>query len=301
MNQADPEHFGLLLKAAYAGVHEQDPTAQVLFGGLSPLDDNLFDPRGIWNFVARVGEAHPDLCQHIDGLAIHPYTFLQQPGPEYSLDLGFYRYPNLRDSIGQARGLLEQLGCGEIPIHLTEMGWPSLLIGQERQAAYFQRGVLLAASINVQSFCWYTFFDETPDSTIPTEDYFGLYHLPDEDELTDPPPKEAYHTLVGLNQVLGQSRYAGDLGAVLGWDEANFALVFVDDADAWTVALWHFSEKFNEQAQAAVPLHPAAVGQWTLFDEHGAELESGDATDAELELTISGEVRFLRFWVQPES
>ncbi len=292
--EPDPDHYGTLLKAAYLAVHANDPTAMVMFGGMSSFDDkNLFDERGLWSFLARVGEYHPDLCDYLDGLAMHPYTFLQQPGPEMHFDLGFYRYPDLRGNIAEVRAMLDELGCADLPIHLTEMGWPSLLIGNDRQAAYYSRGVLLAGSVGVAGFYWYTFFDEYPDSTIPTEDYFGLYELPD--GVTDPDPKPSFLALLGLHAVVGEARFAGDLGAALGWGEENFALAFADDAGVWTIALWHPALQLDEGATVTVPLHPDSDGVWTLFDQEGNETASGATETGEVEVAIAGRVVFLQF------
>lgn len=292
---ADPEHYGLLLEAAYEAIHENDPTAEVMFGGMSSLDiEHLLDPRGVWNFLARTGEEHPDLCDFIDGVAIHPYTFLQQPGPELSLDiLGLYRYPDLRTTIDDVRGMLEDLGCRDKPIHLTEMGWPSLLIGNDRQAAYYARGALLSAAAGVAGYYWYTFYDEEPGSTIPTEDYFGLYELPD--GVTDPDPKPAYNALVALSELVGASRYAGDLGVALEWDaeDDNYAMAFVDDDGLWTIAAWRFGLNLDQQATVAIPLPPGATGAWTLYDQFGDQLDSA-AVDGPVSLTIDGNVRYLQ-------
>lgn len=290
----DPEHYGRLLRAAHAAIHASDPEARVIFGGLSAFDlGHLFDPRGIWNFLARVGEAHPDLCGFMDGVAIHPYTFLQQTEPEWSLDLGFYRYPDLRGSIEEVRGLLRDLGCPDREIHLTEAGWPSLLIGAERQAAYLARGVLLARAAGAAGFYWYTFYDEEPDSELPTEDYFGLYQLPVGEN--DPDPKPAYLALKGLHEIVGPGRYAGELGGVLGWDEKRYALVFGGDDGEWMVALWHAEQPFRGTVPVHVPLPADATGDWTLCDQEGAEQARGPAAGGGVDLELTGRVQYLRF------
>jgi polysaccharide biosynthesis protein PslG len=295
----DPAHYGRLLRAAYHAIHENDPSAEVIFGGLSAFDpSHLLDPRGIWSFLARVGEAHPDLCDFIDGVAIHPYTFLQQPEPERSLDFGIYRYPDLRGNIREVRGLLGDLGCPDRPILLTEAGWPSLLIGLERQAAYLARSVLLARAAGAASFFWYTFYDEEPVSSLPTEDYFGLYHLPD--GVSDPEPKPSYLALAGLHDVMGQSRYAGDLGQALEWPEDRYALAFADDSGAWTVALWHAEPDLRKELPTEVPLPPDSSGPWTLLDQEGTKISLGEPAAGRVPVTLTGRVCYLRFFRGPE-
>ena len=288
----DPDRYGLLLQAAHEAIHNEDPDAEVIFGGMSSLDENFLDPRGIWNFLIRVGEAHPDLCDFMDGVAFHPYTFLQQTRPEVTIDLDVFRYPSLPESIAGIRTILTDLGCADLPLHLTEAGWPSLLIGDDRQAAFLARGVLLSAQAGVAGFYWYTFFDETPDSDIPTEDYFGLFQLPDGE--TDPDPKPSFLAMAGLGGVLGESRYAGDLGAVLGWPVKRYGLVFVDDAGQTTVALWYAGDKIAEGETITVPLTEDAAGDWTLYDQDANVVTTGDAAAGSVTLPINGEVVYLR-------
>ncbi len=295
----NPEHYGLLLKAAFTAIHTADDEAVVMLGGLSAFDPNLLDPRGIWNFIARVGEAHPDICDYLDAVAIHPYTFLQQPGPEVSIDWGIYHYYDLRGSIAEARGLMTEIGCGDKPIYLTEMGWPDLLIGKDRQGAYFARGLLLARAADAAGYFWYTFFDENEAGkfSFPTEDWFGLYTNP---ELGDPVAKPSFLALLGAHQTVGNSRYAGDLGAALGWDAASgdYALAFADDQNVWTIALWHAAPKLDEESAVQVPLPPGATGQWTLYDQEGATADQGDAAAGDVPLTLSGRVQYLRVTVE---
>ncbi len=295
----DPEHYGHLLKSAYEAIHAEDPAAQVVFGGLSALDENLFDSRGIWNFLARVGEYHADLCNFIDGVAIHPYTFLQQPGPEFSVDLGIYRFPDMRGTVDDLRGMLGDLGCAEKAIHFTEIGWPSLLIGPERQAAYNVRGILLALSARVDTYFYYTFYDETPDSDIPTEDYFGLFNLPD--GVTDPEPKPAWDAMTALEEMAGDFYYAGDLGAQLDWED-QYALALADDSGAWLLALWSLTWNLDSESIVDVPLHPDATGALEIFDQFGNLIESRSISRGQksTQLAVSGKVRYLRMSLAAE-
>ena len=288
----DPNHYGVLLEAAYNAIHAADPNSQVIFGGMSPFDDvNLFDDRGVWNFLARVGEEHPDLCDFIDGVAIHPYTFLQQPGPEFNLDVGFYHYLGTTGHVAEVRGMLDELGCADLPIHFTEMGWPSLLIGNHLQAAFLARGAILAASAEVASYCWYTFYDEEPDSSIPTEDYFGLYELPD--GVTDPAPKPSWNAMTALVDALEGFRYAGNLGETLTWNtEKAYSMVFKNDADDIVVALWKTG---TEAISVQVPIPQNFDGEIELLDLFGDEIEPVQATDSEITIELSGDVQYLRF------
>ena len=69
------------------------------------------------------------------------------------------------------RGLKEL--TGDLPILITEMGWPSWdPVTEEDQAAWLTRGMLLAQSEGIQDICWYTIYDE--DEPTYQEEAFGL-------------------------------------------------------------------------------------------------------------------------------
>lgn len=289
----NPCHYGDLLRAGHEAIHANDPDAVVLFGGLSAFNGSMFGPDGLWSFLVQVSEHHPDVCEIFDGMAIHPYTFLQQTGPESELQLGCFHYPDLTGAIDEVRRLLERVGCPDKPIYLTEIGWPSLLIGRERQGAYLARGLMLAASKEVEAYYWYTFWDGDGGAFPATEDFFGLFTWPGE----EPQVKPTYEALQGVNLLLGDARYAGDLGATLEWDGGRHGLVFADGAGQWTVGLWRSDEGFHESVETQVPIHTDAAGQWELYDQAGELLESGDVDGEPVTVELCGQVKYLRFSV----
>jgi len=120
--------------------------------------------------------------------------------------------PACRDRSVWRGSALPVLGVQTKPIWLTEWGWPSLIIGWTRQAAYFARGALEAISEGVEALDWYTFWTEMAWGFPPTEDYFGLYTYPHDEN--GPEEKPAYRVAITLSQVLATSRFAGDLSAL---------------------------------------------------------------------------------------
>ena len=291
--EPNPCAYGDLLRSGYEAIHGADPDAEVLFGGLSTFNGSMFGPDGVWNFLVQVSEFHPDVCDLFDGMAIHPYTIIQQSGPEKAIAAGTIRYPDLASSIDEVRDLLAKVGCPDKPIHLTEMGWPSLLIGTERQAAYLARGLMISAAKEVDSYYWYTFWDGSGEASLPTEDYFGLFTWPGREI----EPKPAYEALLGASTILGESRYAGDLGAALEWEEGRHGLAFVDDDGRWTVGLWRGEKGFHQPLETAVPLHPDAMGEWELHDQNGVLVGSGVIDGEPVTVSLCGKVKYLRFQV----
>jgi polysaccharide biosynthesis protein PslG len=291
--EPNPEKYGEILKATYEAVHANDPDASVIFGGMSPLEVKFFDPRGIWNFVYRVHEFHPDICDYFDVLSIHPYTFLQQPSPEFDLDLGIYHFPTTVGFIDLARSTLADIGCPDKRLQFTEMGWPSLIIGDQRQAAYLAHSMMLALANDIEIYDWYTFWDGSGGASLPTEDYFGLFTYPGDTQSTE--AKESFLALRGAHRILGDSRYAGDLRPALYLDTNVYALVFADDEGMWTVALWRGGPAIWEEKNIVVPLPAGADGSWTLFDQSGDEIESGASDNREVEVAVTGITKYLQF------
>ena len=291
--QANPAKYGELLKATYEAVHANDPDATVIFGGLSGFEVHFFDPHGIWNFLYRVHAEHPDICDYFDAFSIHPYTFLQQPSPELDLDLGIYHYPDMVGFIDLARTTLAEIGCPDKRLQFTEVGWPSLLIGNRRQAAYLARSVMLALANRVEIYDWYTFWDGSGSASLPTEDYFGLFTYPAEPYETEPKP--AYLALKGAHRMIGNARYAGNLREALGWEGNVYALVFVDDAGLCTIGLWRGGCDLRTEETVMLPVPATAAGAWVLHDREGARVDGGDTAGGEIEVTVSGDVAYLRF------
>ena len=293
--QPNADHFGTILKAGYEAIHTNDPDAVVIFGGLSTFETHFFHPFGVWNYLYRVYEAHPDICNYFDAMSIHPYTFLQQPSPEHDLDLGVYYYPDTVGLVDLVRDILGEIGCPDKPIQFTEVGWPSLIIGDRRQAAYLSRSVMLALAEEVDYYDWYTFWDGSGGASLPTEDYFGLFTYPDGE--VEPEPKPSYGALLGVHQVLGDSRYAGDLGATLGWTNDLYALVFAEDDGPWTVGLWRGGPALAQKERAVIPIPDGATGAWTLFGQDGCLVDAGETVESDLEVDVGGNTSFLQFQI----
>jgi polysaccharide biosynthesis protein PslG len=291
--EPNPEHYGKLLKASAQAIREADSDAFIIFGGLCSLDEYINGPDGFWSFVVQTHEYHPDLCDYIDALAIHPYTFLQGGKPEEELFFDSWNWPSYTDMILHARDLLERIGCRDKPIWLTETGWPSITIGAENQAAYLVRSLLLTLSVGAEKYMWYTFWNGSGNAVPVTEDYFGLFSYPREDEQDKP----AYRALLAVYEIAGDMKYAGDLGQALGWSsEDNLALVFTDEQSERLIAVWKNTDDETDSIQVTVPL-PENSMTWTVYDQYGEVLEQGEG-GTEVQITSSMSVTYISVTVQ---
>ncbi len=289
----NPAKYGELLIAAHTAIHEADEDAVVLLGGLSPFQ---FNDLGVWGFMEEVFLAYPDLCDHFDALAIHPYTFLQMLPPEQGATmLGVYQ-PGVVGMVEEARAVMADAGCVDKPVHLTEAGWPDFYLGLEAQAAFLARGIPLAMSTGAVAWYNYTFWDYeiTADTEIPSESRFGFFTWPN-DETTQSKPNYEIYKIFGKN--MKDYRYAGDLGATVGWQAQAHGLVFRDDNGGWLVGVWHEVDgtHLNDSLAVDLPFHPDMVGPWEIRDLYYKLLQSGEGYQSPIRLNLTGKIQWFLF------
>jgi hypothetical protein len=157
---------------ARAAIKAVDPEARVVIGGL------VADA----SFVDAMYAARPDLRGNVDAVGWHAYS------------------PTVNGAVGSVRALrkaLERVGDPAVPIHVTELGWPTsgsgpgsdIVIPEEARAAALEAEVeLLARSdCGVEAITPYTWTTPERDAG-DIEDWYGLRH-PDG---TASPSSDAY-------------------------------------------------------------------------------------------------------------
>ncbi len=299
----DPAKYADMLALASTAIKAACPDAKVEFGGMASYDDvDMFDT---WNYLRRALAARPDLCGYLDGVALHPYTFLQFDSPEY--DEVDYDYAKRGQTwmTQVARDMLADAGCGDKDIFYTELGWPSYDLSKETVAKYAVRSLLLAARDSVEGWYWYTFWDDDPADASPVrphENYFGLWEFPGTDD-TVRTPKPAWNALLAAIDAAGPGRFAGDVGAMLGLPDDVYVLAFVDDGGAMTLAMWDGRDQpdmiYGKTGEGGpettfdlvLPL-PSGITGTTLLDLYGVELAAAGA-ETSIALTLTPSVKYL--------
>jgi hypothetical protein len=170
--EKDPRAYAKVLKAAYSAIKEANPDAIVLGCSLAGMDVE---------FVEGVAQAGG--LEAMDALSFHPY--IPPDSPEAR---------NLPGLIDQFSDRVNQLAGWEVPLWITEMGWPTHVGGgvtELRQAEMLARTYLPAlAQDNLEALCWYWLGPDGPDEYW-AEDRFSIYH-PDD---TPKPAARAYATM----------------------------------------------------------------------------------------------------------
>jgi polysaccharide biosynthesis protein PslG len=166
----DPQAYGELFAAAADAVHAADPAATVWIGGTFFHEQFI---TGAINYLAAMPQEAWDAA---DGLAFHPYTFYPPAvPPEYAgpseTSLADGEIP-LVDMIAELRAVAAAAGRPDLPLAVTEFGWPSWGdVDLAEQADWAERSVLLGLSQGVGTWCGYTIFNREPGAA---EDRFGM-------------------------------------------------------------------------------------------------------------------------------
>jgi hypothetical protein len=148
--------YAALLKATYAAIKAEDPTATVVFGGTVGFDRPFMDgivAAGAWN--------------SFDALAIHTYVAGQ---PETSMVVSW---------LDNAKAYVAAKGAK--PIWITEFGWSTYAgsgstyigVSETRQAEYTARAYLHAAQVGVRGMFVYNLVELGTSTTSKLEN-FGL-------------------------------------------------------------------------------------------------------------------------------
>lgn len=152
------EEYAKILKAAYYGIKEANPNAQVVLGGIS-LND--------FNYLRKLYEA--GARPYFDKMAVHLYNPLMSPS-QY-----------LENEIKDLHNLMEVYDDGKKEIWLTEIGWytgSSAASVNEEQQASFMKELFDVVKDNkyIGAVFWHTLMDcdANRDASNPEHNY-GIF------------------------------------------------------------------------------------------------------------------------------
>jgi hypothetical protein len=128
----DPVAYRQVYQTLRATILRVDPTAEVAVGGLAGLSAASAPNVAGLAFLRRLTQTRPP----IDNVAIHPYTTDDHP-PDLDIP-----GENNFDDIARARNQLVAEGV-RASIWVTEWGWSSSVVGEQRQALYVERSLAM--------------------------------------------------------------------------------------------------------------------------------------------------------------
>jgi hypothetical protein len=167
----DPARYADLFAEAARRIHQSDPRATVVVGGLVGTNRTTFWPDGTMHgmetgqFLKLMLDHRPDARSQIDAVGLHTY------GDYPSIHLDLLRYVRWR---------LGQVGLGKAPIVYNEYGWATsgsrgFVTSERARAAYLRKITAVAARgncgvIEVDPYTWATREVHPEDA----EDWFGI-------------------------------------------------------------------------------------------------------------------------------
>ena len=162
----DAGRFATLYIKARAAIHAVDPQATVVTGGIVP------DP---W-YLKAMYTARPALRGNVDAVGVHPYGSAAD---------------GVISNVITMRRALDAADGPEVPIHITEIGWPTRGSGwipptsdeDRAKALGTVADVLTRSDCNIASFVPYTW--NTPETDPDdVQDWMGIRHLDGRETLT---------------------------------------------------------------------------------------------------------------------
>jgi hypothetical protein len=165
---ARKRRYGELLVAAYNAIKAADPTATVLIGGTYIYDGScaggICDGFNFLNAAGGVFQQVPAARQAFDVFAVHPFIPTARPD-----DPNIPRLITVEGRLRAARNWLNDpaIGRPNAPIWVTEIGWCTapgacpggVAVGEEEQANYLVRSIVIAQQTGVQHVSWFQLED----------------------------------------------------------------------------------------------------------------------------------------------
>lgn len=264
-----------LLKRVHAAVKSAAPGAKILSGGGSGAGGGIGG-----SFIDAIISAKAQDFQ--DGWSVHPYMAPHSPDHGYpAKGSPTIQVCSVEESMRYllSRADANRRGDGKaLELHVTEIGWSTSAVGDERQAAYLARAMLLfrrhAPGVPVY---FYDFMDDGDDPK-EKEHNFGLVR-------TDFSPKPAFQAVAVAASLLANRRFTDALadGAdrrVYGYGRAGKA----DFYAAWAVGKTWKDEAAPDSIKARVAL---PEGKWRLVDWQGRVLPLVRSPDGSAALDLS--------------
>jgi hypothetical protein len=263
---ADPAAYAAYLRIALQRGRAACASCTFALGGLSmpqpvPMVD-LFPPGPSYLQMLPA-----DVIGMVDAVAFHPYQYPKDPPEKETAPFPSRKQGSLATQARTIGGIAQKplwiteegwptnpeipqtddeiTAAFGIPTNLIDFGrqllgtadFAKVLetlrgVSEADQARDLVRAVLIAASLRIPRFFWYTLDDSADPSRNNQEAEFGLYRV-------DGSEKPAAGALRSLLARYGSYQFAGDVGSAMGLAEPDHALAFRDGQHV-AIALWRW-------------------------------------------------------------
>lgn len=217
--RGEPESYAALLKKVYPRLKAVDGKATIIGG--------VIGGNGIAeHWLERAGAA--GMLRNLDALSFHPYCFGETVA-ERLPETGFVK------RIRASREVLRRLHKANLPIYITEIGWPNHTAASgsmpEDSARFLARTYLLARTLPfIRGIWWYDFRDDGTDPA-EKEHHFGIV-------ARDFTPKPAYFAMRDVCRLFQNARFIREVKG----DARARILEFRKSTGATVFAAWSFGD-----------------------------------------------------------
>jgi hypothetical protein len=181
-----PEEYVALLRVAYHAIKSADPSAVVLAGATSPLDEPETTQKipGVAFVQRMIGLGAGDVC---DAISFHQYPVNRPPEDWVPSEVG-----RIRAVAPGRRFWITEAG------HHTSTAYGGL--SDLVQAQWLVRAILIGRGVtDLDRLSWYDLQDDCGDGANP-ECRYGILRQ-------DGSPKPAYHALTAMQAIVGSRRF----------------------------------------------------------------------------------------------
>jgi hypothetical protein len=189
----DPRQFAAMFSGAAGAIHQTDPSARVIIGGVAEPVAQSSDGMPVADFLAEVTASHPEIKQQAAGVAIHIY-------PEPTKGGLLYKLKTFRSFL-RAGGIPRKT-----PMVVNEVGWPTRGVDWALDEPTRMKGyreltrTIPRSNCNVSAVLPHTWWSAQNDPANP-EDWFGIA-----DPQTGAPSGSASTYAAGIRLQRGQTR-----------------------------------------------------------------------------------------------
>ncbi|RMF13968.1 MAG: hypothetical protein D6761_10275 [Candidatus Dadabacteria bacterium] len=201
--EPDLHAYARLAVSGATALREVSASAIILSAGMLSLAD-LLRGEAVWQSVDTTLTAAPALAGLLNGIALHPYTWLQTWRPERSE--GPER-PSIAEMFDAAATVTANHHVGHLPLYDTETGWSTHLVGETDKARYLVRAALIALASGAARFTAFNLSGADPAESVPAaaETGYGLLRWdPDPLDSDIPAPEPAGIAFARLARLLQQ-------------------------------------------------------------------------------------------------
>lgn len=201
----DPAGYAQLLSYAATVFKSKNQDFFVISAGMDNAAANTAISMNEYDYFTAMNQAVPGIFNQIDGIASHSY-----PNPGFSQPPTILNSESI-DSFQFERSLIQNLSNKQLPVFITETGWPTNVVGDTVAAEYYKQAFSTVWSdqsiVTVAPFLLnatggpFSSFSFLGNANARTPEYVAISSMPKVKGVPGSPPKVLSDEIVKLGKV----------------------------------------------------------------------------------------------------